>query len=178
MPCTVGSAWCNERVAFQIWSSSTTTWNVRMFALLKAPLSSCCSLYNAFVQSLFTMGYYQWVRVQNKPTNLPSIEYLNVQRPVPSSGLFILQGLLDTESDDGFAVTLQEGGFGLWASMLVNLAHKALADSLVKPRAAQMIDASIKAYICLLRTCHLHNFCISEVSTLSAANVAKMPQLL
>lgn len=151
-----------------------------MFALLKAPLSSCCSLYNAFVvvQSLFTMGYYQWVRVQNKPTDLPSIEYLNVQRPVPSSGLFILQGLLDTESDDGFAVTLQEGGFGLWASMLVNLAHKALADSLVKPRAAHMIDASIKAYTCLLRTCHLHNFCISEVSTLSAANVAKMPQRL
>lgn len=148
-----------------------------MFALLKAPLSSCCSSHNAFVvvQNLFTMGYAQWV--QDKPTDLSSVEYLNGQRPVPSCGLFILQGLLDTESDDGFAVTLQEGGFGLWASMLVNLAHKALADSLVKPRAAQMIDASIKAYICLLRTCHLHSFCISEVSTLSAANVAKM-QLL
>ncbi len=168
MPCTVGSACCNERVAFQIWSSSTTTWHVIMFALLKAPLSSCCSSHNAFVvvQNLFTMGYYQWVMVQDKPTDLSSVEYLNGQRPVPSSGLFILQGLLDTESDGGFAVILREGGFGLWASMLVNLAQTALDDSLNKPRAAQMIDDSTKTYICLLRTCHLHPFCISEVSAL------------
>jgi len=104
--------------------------------------------------------------VKDKPQDLSSVEYLNEQRPVLSSGLFILQGLRDTESDGGFAVALREGGFGLWASMLVNLARTALDDSLEKPRAAQMIDDSIKTYICLLRMCHLHPFCISEVNAL------------
>ncbi len=156
--CSVGSACCNERVAFHIWPSSTTTWHVRMFALLKAPFSSCCSSHNAFVvvQNLFIMGYYQWVMVQDKPTHLSPVEYLKGQRPVPSSGLLILQGLLDTESDGGFAVILREGGFALWASMLANLAQTALDDSLNKPPAAQMIDDSTKTYIWLLRMCHLH----------------------
>lgn len=118
------------------------------------------------VQNLFTMGYDQWVKVQDKPTDLSSVEYLNGQRPVPSCGLLILQGLLDIESDGGFAVDLREGGFGLWATMLGNLAQTALDDSINKPRAARMIDDSIKTYICLLRTCHLHPCCISEVSAL------------
>ena len=177
MPCNVGSACCNERVAFQIWSSSTTTWHFKMFALLKAPLSSCCSSHNAFVvvQNLFTMGYNQWVKVQDKPTDLSSVEYLNGQRPVPSCGLLILQGLLDIESSGAFAVYLREGGFGLWATMLGNLAQTALDDFINKPRAARKIDDSTKTYVCLLRTCHLQLFCMSEVSALSAANLAEMP---
>ena len=106
------------------------------------------------------------MEVNGKPTHLSSADHMVELRPlVLSSGLFILQGLLDTESNASFAVSLWEGGFGLWASMLVNLAQKALADTLEKPRAAQMTDDSIKAYICLLRTCHLHPFCITEVST-------------
>ncbi len=130
--------------------------------------SACCSSHNAFVvvQNLFIMGYWQWVKVQDKLTDLSSVEYLNGQRPVPSSGLFILQGLLDTESDGDFAVILREGGFCLWATMLRNLAQTALDDSLENPRAAQMIDESTKTYICLLRTCHLQLFCMSEVSAL------------
>ena len=168
MPCNVGSACCNERVAFQIWSSSTTTWHFKMFALFKAPLSSCCSSHNAFVvvQNLFTMGYAQWV--QDKPTDLSSVEYLNGQRPVPSCGLFILQGLLDIESDGNFAVDLREGGFGLWATMLRNLAQTALDDSLENPRAAQMIDDATKTYVCLLRTCHLQLFCMRSQCTFSS----------
>ncbi|KAL0048081.1 hypothetical protein WJX82_007291 [Trebouxia sp. C0006] len=121
-------------------------------SLLKAALSflSAMRMFRkpAHPQNLFTMGYAQWV--QDKPTDLSSVEYLNGQRPVPSCGLFILQGLLDIESDGNFAVDLREGGFGLWATMLRNLAQTALDDSLENPRAAQMIDDATKTYVCLL----------------------------
>ena len=44
------------------------------------------------------MGYYQWVAVQEE-IDLPSAKYLKEQRVVLSSGLRILQGLLDTPSN-------------------------------------------------------------------------------
>ena len=50
------------------------------------------------VQNHFTMGYYQWVAVQEE-IDLPSAKYLKEQRVVLSSGLRILQGLLDTPSN-------------------------------------------------------------------------------
>ncbi len=117
------------------------------------------------VQNIFTLGYYQWVVVQ-EDIDLSSAKYLKEQRLVLSRGLCILQGLLDTQSDGNPDGALWRHSLGSWASLLANLARTALDNSLNKPRGAQMVDGAIKTYVRLLCTCHLCSFLKSEGSTL------------
>ena len=96
--------------------------------------------------------------------DLSSAEILKEQGLVLSSGLCILQGLLDTQSEGGLVVAEGwEGSLGIWASLLANLGRDALDNSLNKARAAQMIGGAIETYARMLRTCP---FFISVVNAL------------
>ncbi|KAL0048104.1 hypothetical protein WJX82_007753 [Trebouxia sp. C0006] len=125
------------------------------FSLLKAALSML-SVMRGFSdltvpQDIFPLGLYQWMVVQHHQ-DLSSVECLQEEGLVLSSGLCILQGLLDAQSasEGSLDVADWEGSLGYWAGVLVNLGRADLDNSLYKAGAAQMTDGAIKTYIRIL----------------------------